>query len=95
MKLSSFLTSFTLVVAAAASTIPKRGSGWQDCLSQHTANKIVRKFITILQHLDVPAANQTAQALLADDFQEISDSILSLQGQPVSNQGIPIFLDSG
>ena len=81
-----FAVATTFLAAASATALPKRNWHWgykNQCLSQDQANDIVGKFITILNHPDVPAANATAQALLSDKFQEISDSILSLEGQPV------------
>ena len=42
-------------------------------------------YLEILTHQpSVAAANATAQALLVDSYTETSDSILSLEGQPVS-----------
>jgi hypothetical protein len=83
MKLFTVITAF--VAAASAAALPAPEQRW-DCIPQWKAEKIVSQFIEILQHPDIPAANATAQALLADDFQEISDSILSLEGAPVSNK---------
>lgn len=80
---------FSLIAGAAlalvSSTIAKpTGKSWANCIAQSTAEDIVNKYITILSHPDIQAANATAQALLANDYQEVSDSILSLEGQPVS-----------
>jgi len=80
MKLIPFLVQLTSVLTAAAAGLPRCGC---DALSQDFADDVVAKFITILDHSDVATANATAQALLADGYQEISDSILSLEGQPV------------
>lgn len=80
---------FTLITAAfgfASSVVaftPGRPGWLKQCLPQSKAESIVDGFITILEHYDVAAANATAQTLLADDYQEISDSILSLEGKPV------------
>ncbi len=76
-----FTIASTFLAVASASALPNRH--WNKCLSQDQANSIVGQFIEGLQHPDVPAANATLQALLADNFQEVSDSILSLEGQPV------------
>ena len=76
-----FALAATFLAAVSATGSPKRTHG--KCLSQSTAENIVGQFITILNHYDVPAANATAQALLAEDFTETSDSILSLEGRPV------------
>lgn len=57
----------------------------QECLSQSEASTIIDKFISILdgQGYDGQSANATAISLIADDYIEISDSILSLTGRPV------------
>lgn len=80
MKLLPILVQLTSVVGATIAVLP-RGGG--EGLSQAFAEDVVAKFITILSHSDVATANATAQALLADGYSEISDSILSLEGQPV------------
>ena len=53
------------------------------CLTQTDADEIVAKFISLLEHPDVAAANATAQALIGDTFFEKSDSINMLAGHPV------------
>lgn len=82
MKLASFLVHLSFVATAAAAGLP-RGDCDSYGLSQEFAEDVVAKFITILEHQDAAAANATAQALLAEGYKEISDSILSLEGQPV------------
>ncbi|KAK5072499.1 hypothetical protein LTR64_005028 [Lithohypha guttulata] len=79
------------LIAAAACTLASSAfaapawSAWpSNCLAQGTATDIVNQYVTILNHYDVKAANATAQTLLADDYIEISDSILSLEGQPLN-----------
>lgn len=88
MRFFTIAASF-LAVASASALPERRWNKWNNnkCLSQHQANGIVSQFIVGLQHPDVPAANATLQALLADDFKETSDSILSLEGQPVRSVG--------
>lgn len=80
MKLLSTIIQLSTAVYAAAAVLPRNNCGG---LSQAFAEDVVAKFITILNHPDPVAANATAQALLADGYTEISDSILSLEGQPV------------
>lgn len=91
MKLVSTLVQLASVACAAAAVLPRTDCGR---LSQAFAEDVVAKFITILNHPDPAAANATAQALLSDDgYQEISDSILSLEGQPVGSsngKGLPL-----
>lgn len=86
MKAFSFLGSLALLGAAVSgSALPKtRTADWQNCLTQSEAESIVDQYTSILSHSDVTSANATAQALLDDNYTEISDSILSLEGQPVS-----------
>lgn len=76
---------FTTVAAAtlALATSAFAAPTWSNCLAQSEAESIVNQYISILTHSDIQTANATAQALLADDYEEISDSILSLEGQPV------------
>jgi hypothetical protein len=56
-----------------------------ECLCQSDAEQIVTEYIAILSHTwsDLGDAYTTAQALLDDNYQEISDSVLSLEGLPV------------
>lgn len=82
MRFFTIAASF-LAVASASALPERRWNNWNKCLTQDQANSIVSQFIVGLEHPDVPAANVTLQALLADDFEETSDSILSLQGLPV------------
>lgn len=83
MKFSYILSAFALTSTAfAAPTVARRD--WSNCIAQSTAEDLVNGYISILAHTDVATANATAQKILADDYQEISDSILSLEGQPVS-----------
>ncbi|EXJ77622.1 hypothetical protein A1O3_09850 [Capronia epimyces CBS 606.96] len=84
MKLFSILLPLALVMADATSALSNRdGGGWKDCLSQGEAESIVNQYISILTHTNVTAANATAQAVLDNNYTEISDSILSLEGQPL------------
>jgi hypothetical protein len=58
-------------------------------LTQADADDIVAKFISILDHPDVAAANATAQALIGPNFFEKSDSINMLAGHPVRRLSCP------
>lgn len=85
MKFLTYLTS-VVAVATAAAVPNRRGQEWQNCLSQAEAENLVGQYMSILEHSPSPqAANATAQALLDNNYQEISDSILSLEGLPVSH----------
>ena len=77
-----FIYLISLISVTAAIAIPKRD---RHCLCQEDAETIVADFIGILDHQGsgLGDANTTAQALLDDSYQEISDSILSLEGLPV------------
>ncbi|KAK5467069.1 hypothetical protein LTS15_000039 [Exophiala xenobiotica] len=92
MKLFSILAPLALASTVAAAP------GWGDwhggkpscptdnCLTQADADDIVSKFMSVLDHPDVSAANATAQALIADGFFEKSDSINMLAGHPVGSE---------
>lgn len=94
MKFLTYLTS--LVAVATAVAVPgRRGAEWQNCLAQSEAETLVNEYIGILSHTgsSIGDANATAQAILDNNYQEISDSILSLEGQPVSKHAsCPILL---
>lgn len=94
MKFSLIAATFTLASAVTAAPTLGSWTDWlnggsnkQKCLTQDAANAVIGKFISVLQHTNVAAANATAQALFSNDYTEVSDSILSLEGQPVS----PLF----
>jgi hypothetical protein len=74
MKLISLCTLSTLAVTTLA---------WQCAVPDSVvATSIVNKFASFLS--GGAEANSTGQALLSDDYQEISDSVNSLAGNPVS-----------
>lgn len=60
------------------------------CISQADANQLVDRFISVLGHYDSDLGDSatTANAILADNYSEISDSILSLTGEPVSSDAL-------
>jgi len=79
MKFSTIIAGIVACSAAAfANPIEKRDS----CVSQWEAQQVVSKIISIFGHQ--AGANKTANALLADNFVEHSDSIHALEGAPVS-----------
>jgi hypothetical protein len=93
MKFSTIVAPLALVSAALAMPGPPRG-GWgglgplpscppSNCLTQADANDIVAKFISLLDHPDIAAANATAQALIGPDFFEKSVSVSWLHPQSV------------
>lgn len=84
MKYSYIVSALGLASSVFAAPTEVRRSDWSACIPQADAESLVDKYISILTHSDITTANATAQAILADDYQEISDSILSLEGQPVS-----------
>jgi len=85
MKFSSIIAPLALASSVTATAIRNRNwSDWQNCVSQSQAETIVSDYASILSHSGgVAAANATAQALLDVNYVEISDSILSLEGQPL------------
>lgn len=81
-------TFFTLALAAGAIANPigqleKRAA--QKCISNAEAQKFMGRFINILEHVDSDLGDYTttAQKILTEDFQEISDSINMLAGKPL------------
>lgn len=80
MKFFSLLAPLALVSSALAFPTLVLNS-----ISQREAEDIVNKFTQILDHSNLPAANATAQALIANNFVEKSDSINILAGIPVSS----------
>lgn len=85
MKTATLFTWSLLAAVSCAVPLEERGNGWNDkCLTQKAATNIVNDFITVLEHTSVKAANATAQKLFAEAYVETSDSILALQGRPVS-----------
>ncbi|KAK5114482.1 hypothetical protein LTR62_002417 [Meristemomyces frigidus] len=75
----------TFIAGALAFLTTTIASPVQDrayCIGQWEAQEIVNKIISIFGHQ--PGANATAEALLADDFTEHSDSIHALEGQPLT-----------
>lgn len=77
------IAAATLALATSAFAAPSSWGSWPNCLAQSEAESIVNQYISVLAHSNVQTANATAQALLTNDYQEISDSILSLEGQAV------------
>lgn len=77
MKFSIFATAFALASTAVASPT--------GCINMKQANQLVTRFIGIQNHQgsDLGDAQTTAEKLLTKNYEEISDSILSLEQQPV------------
>ena len=72
------------VLASAATAL----ATWENC-PKFDATEIVNNYINILSHLPtLEAANATAQALLVENYSETSDSILTLEGLPVSHSPV-------
>jgi hypothetical protein len=98
MRFSTIIASMVLtaiaVIASPVQSLQRPGRG--QCLHQSDAEKIVTEYIAILSHTssDLGDANATAQALLDDNYQEISDSVLSLKGLPVSSRFPNVLLNS-
>jgi len=82
-------------VALATSTFalvqPQRErNSFPRCISRQEANIFVQRFESILakQNSSLGTPEQTANALLADNFTEISNSILQLEGLPLNGDGL-------
>lgn len=82
MKFATIFAS-ALANATAAANAPQKSVR---CLCPSEAEQTVQRLIGILTHKgsDLGDDNSTAEALLADSFYEVSDSILALQKLPVS-----------
>lgn len=83
-------TLFTLALAAGAMASPfglleKRTRPL--CLTDAHAQTFMNRFISILQHTDTDLGDYitTAQKIITDDFQEISDSINMLANKPLGS----------
>lgn len=84
---------FTLVASLLAATafaapapeVEERGFG---CILPFQAQSIINQYISILQNQTYQGKTpaQTAAQIIAPNYVEYSDSILSLEGQPVSLQ---------
>jgi len=85
------LTAF----AAGALATPFGPPSWwhprptSTCLTDAAATSLATAFQSMLTNPDRNAANATGQAILADSFNETSDSILSLEGQPLGTVTFP------
>ena len=55
------------------------------CMNDWQAQQVVSGFMNILTNPNRQAANATAQTLIADNYEEISDSINSLAGYPLGS----------
>ncbi|RVX74168.1 hypothetical protein B0A52_02000 [Exophiala mesophila] len=81
MRLLTFLTPLALSAWTANAW---NGGGY--CLSDQDAQSIADRSTIFLEHLDIDAANATAQGLFADNLQEFGDSINSLRGDALGTQ---------
>ena len=95
MKLTTIATSLALVASALAAPAVRLDSPQESqCLCQQDAETFLNRFIPAFQHLpDIPTANKTLQEIVAPHFVDISDSILSLEGRPVSHHWLPTEQD--
>lgn len=87
MKLTSIVLGLAAATPTALATPGGRwhGGGHGYCLSYYEAETIVNKFISILENVDYKGQSPavTAKQVVAEDYIEYSDSILSLEGAPV------------
>lgn len=90
-----FILALAALAASASASVAKAkyfpGCSKHHCLTQAMADKFVTRFIGVLEHqsTDVGTFNETMDIMLADDFQEISDSINSLAGIPLGSVTTP------
>ncbi|KAF2164454.1 hypothetical protein M409DRAFT_56716 [Zasmidium cellare ATCC 36951] len=61
-----------------------------NCVSQQEAELFIQRFISIVTHQssDLGDAQTTAEQIIGEDWVEYSNSILSLQGLPLTSDGI-------
>jgi hypothetical protein len=84
--------SIAALVALASAGVAKPAKYFphcsqRKCLTQTMADTFVTRFIGILEHTgsDIGNFTESMEIMLADDFQEISDSINSLAGIPLGS----------
>ena len=79
---SLFTSALALAIAIPQDTSASSGA----CLSSDDAEKLVAEYAALqaLTASDIGDPTTTAQSILADDFQETSDSLNELIGLPVS-----------
>ena len=84
MKFASIVAAVGLASAALASPLEERNN-CKKCVSQAYATSIVNDYVAVLSHVSTSLGtpNETAQAILDDNYTETSDSILSLEGLPL------------
>ena len=83
------------VLAAGALASPQRPGWWHPrptstCLTDAAATSLAEAFSSMLTNPDRSAANATGQAIIADGYSETSDSILSLEHEPVSIRDLSV-----
>lgn len=61
----------------------------RNCLNQTGVDTLVNGYTYLLEHPLGPDFNSTAEAILSDKFQVLSDSILTLSQRPVSTKCTP------
>ncbi|KIX05258.1 uncharacterized protein Z518_06130 [Rhinocladiella mackenziei CBS 650.93] len=83
------LTAFTCLVSAWGPHGPRRGGG-KKCLSDAKATEIINTYETLISRSVTGAEfNSTADAILADDFFTMSNSINAEVGKPLEAISIP------
>ena len=82
MKFTLFLSALVFTIGAYAAPV---GDDCE-CVTQDQANTLITRFIGFLDHKgsDLGNATQTAEAILHVGYTEVSDSVDTLAGFPVS-----------
>lgn len=90
MKSTFFASALALATSASAAAIANPEPGLSlpqfcPCLTDYQATTIVNKFVSILEGVEYQgqSPNVTAQQVVAPNYVEYSDSILSLEKAPV------------
>lgn len=78
------LFSIPLVLTLVSGALAGGYGPPKNCLNQASIDTLINGYTYLLEHPGGPDFNSTAEAILSDKFQVLSDSILTLSGRPVS-----------
>ena len=76
---------FSIIATALAILAPTALAAPTSCISKSQAQTVLNRFIAIQKHedSDIGTPQETGEQLLVENYQEISDSILSLMQAPL------------
>ena len=92
MKLSLFAYCLSLAACVLAAPVLEERTFGFGCLNAFSAQRIVDKYISILENqpYDGQSVNTTAEQIIATNYLDYSDSILSLEKAPVCSNPFSI-----